>query len=80
MLMTALRGTGHHMNEKKTANDSESAVNSLVMPSDSGQCRWIENESYWETSCNFDWFVNDGTPSDNHMNYCPMCGKIIVEA
>ena len=43
------------------------------------RCVWIENEGYWET-CGNDWFPTGGTPSDNHMNYCPMCGKVLVEA
>lgn len=43
------------------------------------------NDDYntWECSnCKCDWCIEDGTPKDNNMNYCPECGariKKIIE-
>jgi hypothetical protein len=44
-------------------------------------CWWFENENgWWETGCsNLFQFVS-GTPSENHFDYCPYCGKKITEA
>lgn len=46
-------------------------------------CTW-KNDSdghgyYWETDCGNAFQVVDGTPKDNGMNYCPYCGKRLVE-
>lgn len=33
----------------------------------------------WECSnCKDLWTLTDGTPEDNHMNYCPHCGYEII--
>jgi hypothetical protein len=43
-------------------------------------CTWTENEDdAWETSCNHIFEVNDGTPLENEMQFCPFCGKLIEE-
>lgn len=46
-------------------------------------CEWTEvshNDYYfWETECGNTFQLIDGTPSENHMNYCPFCRKIIKE-
>ncbi len=49
-------------------------------------CTYIQqNDDYntWECSqCKCDWCIEEGTPKDNNMNYCPECGariKNIVE-
>ena len=46
-------------------------------------CEWTEvshnDYIFWETECrNAFQFINGG-PSENHMKYCPYCGKKIVE-
>ena len=34
-----------------------------------------EEENVWECSnCGKHWLLNDGTPFDNEMNFCPNCG------
>jgi rubredoxin len=34
----------------------------------------------WECSeCNLLWNIENGTPEENEMNYCPKCGKKISE-
>jgi hypothetical protein len=41
-------------------------------------CRWEENEeSIWDTACGEKFVLNDGTPHDNGMIYCPYCGKTL---
>jgi hypothetical protein len=44
-------------------------------------CKWSPNRDlwetdYWDTSCNYAREM-DGTPADNHMVYCPFCGRKI---
>lgn len=42
--------------------------------------RWIEIEDSWDdchyqcTGCGEEWYLDDGTPAENNMNYCPHCG------
>ena len=42
--------------------------------------RWIESDfvytdTYYKCSnCGEAWVLNDGTPVENNMNYCPRCG------
>jgi len=49
-------------------------------------CKWTPVESYdgeyyWETECGKSFFVDEGTPADNEMNFCAYCGgKLIVQA
>ena len=33
-----------------------------------------DDNSYLCTSCGEIWILNDGTPEENNMNYCPKCG------
>lgn len=37
---------------------------------------WIESDhgSYICSVCGEDWVLNDGTPLENNMRYCPHCG------
>ena len=36
-------------------------------------------DSTWECSnCRDTWMLNDGSPKDNRMEYCPYCGAKIV--
>jgi hypothetical protein len=48
-------------------------------PIASETCKWSPNRDlwgtdYWDTSCDYAWEM-DGTPADNHMVYCPFCGR-----
>ena len=42
--------------------------------------RWMECEDGWGdchyqcSECGCEWCLNDGTPEENGMNYCPNCG------
>lgn len=44
-------------------------------------CEWsLQEDDYniWNT-CGNEWVLNEGSPSDNGMKYCPICGRIIRE-
>lgn len=42
--------------------------------------RWEEVDDVWVdvhyrcSACDYEWFLEDGTPAENWMNYCPHCG------
>ena len=42
--------------------------------------RWEEVDDVWGdvhyrcSACDYEWFLEDGTPAENGMNYCPNCG------
>lgn len=40
------------------------------------RCVWQEDvEGYWAGNCGIHWCLEDGTPKENGMNFCPRCGK-----
>ena len=43
-------------------------------------CEWTEDEDdgSWDGSCGVKWCLNEGTPEDNNMHYCPECGGSLV--
>jgi membrane protease subunit (stomatin/prohibitin family) len=46
-------------------------------------CTWTRGEyedTVWATSCSQLFILDDGTPADNDMKFCPYCGKPLVEA
>lgn len=56
------------------------------MSVEKAKCKWIYKEhqdywtigsDYWETGCDNAFCLNEGTPKDNKMIYCPFCGKEI---
>jgi hypothetical protein len=43
-------------------------------------CNWIENDDgFWVTGCGHFFVLDEGTPSDNQMHWCPYCGKSLQE-
>jgi len=48
----------------------------------SDKCEWKDDDrNDWWTSCGKGWcFTNGDSPVDNGMNYCPFCGKPLVES
>lgn len=44
-------------------------------------CTWTEEDegAYWSTGCGEEFTIIFGTPSQNRMNYCTFCGKLIME-
>lgn len=47
------------------------------------ECKWYledYNFSQWESDCGLSWYMsNDETPKENEMNYCPKCGRKLIE-
>ena len=47
-----------------------------------GKCIWTLDNDEWNaynTACQDMFYISEGTPKENHIKYCPMCGKIIKE-
>lgn len=43
-------------------------------------CRWIWlDEDCWLGECGARWSFPDGTPTDNAMQFCPVCGGRLVQ-
>ena len=45
--------------------------------------RWLEQDSNWSLwmceQCGYEFNLESGTPEENQINYCPQCGRKIVE-
>ena len=47
--------------------------------------RWLEGKDRWGedpyqcSECGEEWWLNDGTPAENNMNFCPRCGADMRE-
>lgn len=55
------------------------ALRRIIAPR-GGLCEWHENiDGDWETACGHTWCLIDGTPSDNDMRFCPVCGGVLRE-
>jgi hypothetical protein len=50
-----------------------------VNPDD--KCEWTfdEIEECWNTSCGEGFWLETGTPKENGFEYCPYCGRELVE-
>ena len=45
-----------------------------------GECRWKQWADYdWEAECGLFWIMEAEGPAENNMNYCPKCGRKLVE-
>jgi len=38
---------------------------------------WWKDEDLWSTNCGKEFMINEGSPLENGMVYCPYCGRII---
>lgn len=48
---------------------------------DSAVCGWAPvpgDDENWKTDCGEYWMLLEGTPAENDMKFCPMCGKKLV--
>ena len=45
-------------------------------------CEWkqcnSEYDTSWEGTCSVKWLLIDGTPTENHMKFCPQCGGKLI--
>ena len=47
---------------------------------DPAVCHWRGDEDgNWDTDCGECFCVEEGTPQENTYNFCPSCGKKLVE-
>jgi len=49
-----------------------------------GTCIWERHkdawgEFYWETGCGHAYYYEDGAPAENDLEFCPYCGRKLVE-
>lgn len=43
-------------------------------------CTWrSDEEDHWTAACGLAWWICDGTPAENNINFCPKCGGRITE-
>lgn len=50
-----------------------------VSQDDPGFCKWVQSEEdVWDTACKDAFYLEQGTPADNFMKYCPFCGRVLV--
>ena len=41
-------------------------------------CEWTGSGEFWVSSCGRSWTLNEDTPEDNGMHFCPGCGARVV--
>jgi hypothetical protein len=47
-------------------------------------CKWkqvdeMHTPDTWQADCGAMWTFTDGGPTENDMNFCPKCGKPLIE-
>jgi len=81
----ALERTARQQYESLLHKQAESILNllrELANAQKDGTCNWEyeEHEHYfWIGECGITWYFEEGTPSENEVNFCPKCGKKLVE-
>jgi rubrerythrin len=62
-------------------------VRKLILSEQSEQkepCEWTqedEDSNTWECNkCGLLWPLNDGTPQENDINFCPNCGRSLTQS
>lgn len=55
-----------------------------LFATDPDSCKWtqVDDEHMpdtWQADCGAMWTFTDGGPQDNGMNFCPNCGKPLIE-
>ena len=42
------------------------------------ECEWMHNsDGVWTSDCGATWEFIDGGPTENNMNYCHKCGRVL---
>lgn len=43
-------------------------------------CEWAQDiDGVWQTECGNMFCIDEGTPQENQLNYCPYCGKHLMQ-
>ena len=67
----------YHMPRTCAAGLIEDCPNRV--PSAAEVCHWSQDDSdAWMTECRKAYGINEGTPEENRMKFCPFCGKELV--
>jgi len=68
---------------KDGIGDGGEVTKAAILASMAHTCEWGEEDGglseYWETQCGNAFVLNDGTPKQNDMNFCPYCGGKLIE-
>lgn len=62
--------------------DGGEATKAAILAHAERTCEWGEEDdglSEWETQCGNAFVLNDGSPKQNNMNFCPYCGGKLIE-
>lgn len=66
----AMRGTNEHGYHQDAASEV------LAEETEDQKCTWTEDENgNWLTECGRLWALIEGSPAENGMEWCPMCGR-----
>ena len=53
------------------------------MCKENDECVWTLCDDfdleYYSTTCGEEFCITEGTPKENHYNYCPQCGAKLIE-
>lgn len=77
---------GRHPVLETAMGDAEHkyCANAIRLPfNERHQCVWMNEEEdesghSWSTGCGDAFYLEDGTPEENGMKYCPHCGGLLV--
>lgn len=51
-----------------------------LFPRSDETCEWkYDPDGFWAGACGATWMLEEGTPHENDMNFCPKCGKLLIE-
>lgn len=54
----------------------------VITATNDDYCEWRLDRysiNVWQGSCGIYWSLNDGSPKENKMNFCPKCGRELKE-
>jgi len=60
---------------------TRSALGQTAGSLDCSVCEWTQDEDgNWETDCNEVFIFNEGTSVENGFNFCPYCGRPLIQS
>ncbi len=64
----------HIKNQKSTKNPETQKPETCIW----SYVEWNDGDM-WKGECGINWVVLDGTPKENGINFCPRCGRKLIE-